>query len=77
MENTESTKNVWTTLSAMNIVVTALYGVLSTEQKLAMAAVLTERIKSLQGLRDLSAENFMDVQETIRDIRAHVALLGE
>jgi hypothetical protein len=76
MENPESQKNVWVTLSSLNIVLTSLCSVLDADQKVAMRAVLADHVDNLKNLKDLSVENFVSVQETIQDVQEYINLLA-
>lgn len=75
MEN-ESQKNVWVTLSSLNIVLTAMCSALDANQKTAMRNALVAQVDSLKNLKDLSIENFVSVQETIQDVQAYINLLS-
>jgi hypothetical protein len=75
MESSESQKNVWVTLSSLNIVLTSLCSVLDASQKMAMRAVLAEHVNNLSNLKDLSVENFVSVQETIHEVQEYINLL--
>jgi hypothetical protein len=76
MENSESQKNVWVTLSSLNIVLTSLCSVLDANQKTAMRAVLADHVDNLKNLKDLSVENFISVQETIQEVQEYINLLA-
>ncbi|HEY4318224.1 MAG TPA: hypothetical protein VGN04_11515 [Herbaspirillum sp.] len=75
MENSDSQKNVWVTLSSLNIVLTSLCSVLDPAQKAAMRAALAAQLDGLKNLKDLSVDNFLSVQETIQDVQAYIDLL--
>jgi hypothetical protein len=75
MESAESQKNVWVTLSSLNIVLTSLCSVLDANQKMAMRAVLADHVNNLSNLKDLSVENFVSVQETIHEVQEYINLL--
>ena len=76
MENTDSQKNVWVTLSSLNIVLTAMCAALDAGQKTAMRDALIAQLDGLKSLKHLSPENFVSVQETIQDVQLYVNLLS-
>lgn len=75
MEN-EPQKNVWVTLSSLNIVLTAMCSTLDADQKTAMRNALVAQVDSLKNLKDLSIDNFVSVQETIQEVQAYINLLS-
>lgn len=75
MEN-DTQKNVWVTLSSLNIVLTAMCSAMDANQKAAMRNALVAQVDGLKNLKDLSIENFVSVQETIQDVQAYVNLLS-